>query len=512
MPDDPAPAAPAVSGRSLAKRLAEVLELDPAAVAVETGAQRHTWGAVATAARQVADLLAAAGAPAGTPVGWFAHNRPSSVASFVALVLHGWMVVPLRPRQGAAAVEAEIVEQKLCAIVGHADDWRAEGVIPAAAATGSLGIALDDADGITVATVPGLEHIGPGLHRAAQPGLVLERLTSGTTGPPKRIPVGEEVLVPALRAGEQSASADGDGPLRLKRSPAILLKPFSHAGGLFGLLLALYQARPMVLIDRFEPAEWAEAVARCKPRSASLVPAMVRMILDAGVPAEKLASLKAVRSGTAPLDPAMQQDFESRYGVPILVDYGAAEFIGGIAGWTLDDHRRFGAAKRGSVGRLRGDVELSLRDPDTGAEAAAGSVGVVHVRGPRFGAAWHRTNDLALLDADGFLFLKGRADDAINRGGFKVLPDEVAAVLRRYPGVRDAAVVGRPDPRLGEVPVAALELAPGAAAPDEAALRSFLRAQLAPYMVPAEFRVVAELPRTASMKVSRPALKALLGA
>ena len=79
---------------------------------------------------------------------------------------------------------------------------------------------------------------------------MLERLTSGTTGPPKRIPVSEDVLIPSLKAGEQSSSDDGE-ELRLKRSPAILLKPFSHAGGLFGLLLALYQARPMVLLEKF---------------------------------------------------------------------------------------------------------------------------------------------------------------------------------------------------------------------------------------------------------------------
>jgi long-chain acyl-CoA synthetase len=503
VPDDPA------IERTLSARLAQVLALDPQAVAIEAGEKRFSWDAIGTAARQVADLLAAAGIPKGAPVGWFAHNRPSSVASFVALVLHGWMVVPLRPRLSASAIEDEIAAQRLCAIVGHAEDWQSEDVRGAAVATGSLGIALNDVGRITVATVPELHQVGTGPHRAAEPGVVLERLTSGTTGPPKRIPVGEDVLIPALRAGEQSSSADHDSPLRLKNSPAILLKPFSHAGGLFGLLLALYQARPMVLIDRFEPAEWAEAVARCKPRSASLVPAMIRMILDAGIGKEKLVSLKAVRSGTAPLDPTMQQEFESRYGIPILVDYGAAEFIGGIAGWTLDDHRRFGTAKRGSVGRLRADVELSLRDPSTGTEAMVGAVGVVHIRGPRFGTAWHRTNDLAMLDEDGFLFLKGRADDAINRGGFKVLPDEVAAVLRGFPGVRDAAVVGKPDARLGEVPVAALEFVPSASIPDEATLRNFVRAQLAPYMVPTEFRIVAELPRTASMKVSRPALKAL---
>src|SRR5690606_7627126 len=203
-------------------------------------------------------------------------------------------------------------------------------------------------------------------------------------------------------------------------------------------------------------------------------------------------------------------EFEARYGIPILVDYGAAEFIGGIAGWTLADHRRFSATKRRSVGRPRPDVQLKITSED-GEELPRGQCGVLHVKCDRFGPDWIRTNDLAVLDEDGFLFLHGRADDAINRGGFKILPEEVAAVLRRYPGVRDVAVVGRSDARLGEVPVAAIELVEGATPPEPAQLDAFLRKHLAAYMVPKEFHVVAALPRTASMKVSRPELRAMLG-
>jgi acyl-CoA synthetase (AMP-forming)/AMP-acid ligase II len=126
------------------------------------------------------------------------------------------------------------------------------------------------------------------------------------------------------------------------------------------------------------------------------------------------------------------------------------------------------------------------------------------------GEGWVRTTDLARLDAEGFLFLEGRADDAILRGGFKIAPGEVARALERHPAVREAAVVGLPDPRLGEVPAAAVELEPGAEAPGEEELLAFARERLAGYQVPVRIRVVQALPRTPSLKVSRPAVRELL--
>jgi len=197
--------------------------------------------------------------------------------------------------------------------------------------------------------------------------------------------------------------------------------------------------------------------------------------------------------------------------VPILVDYGAAEFIGGVAGWTLADHRTHAQTKRRSVGRPRPDVSLRIVSPESGEALSAGQVGILHIKCDRFGPDWHHTNDLALIDEEGFLFLHGRVDDAINRGGFKILPDEVASVLRRYPGVRDAAVVGAPDARLGQVPVAAVEMSPGTPPPTAQELEAFARTHLTAYMVPKVFHFVEALPRTASMKVSRPELKMMLG-
>jgi len=89
-----------------------------------------------------------------------------------------------------------------------------------------------------------------------------------------------------------------------------------------------------------------------------------------------------------------------------------------------------------------------------------GESGVLHIKCDRFGPDWHRTNDLASVDEDGFLFLHGGPMTRSTRGGFKILPEEVAAVLRRYPGVRDAAVIGKADLRLGQVPIAAIEMLP----------------------------------------------------
>jgi long-chain acyl-CoA synthetase len=501
-----------MSTKHLGERIRSVLLLKPDAVAVEAGHTVATWEDLGQAAWEIEALLLRNGVSRDVPVGWVARNRPAAVAAFVGLLIGGWMVVPLRPRQASATFAAELAAQRLCAVLADDDDWAEEGVVAAAAQAGTLGIVVSGSSPVRTSVHPELSMVGAGPHRQPMPGYILERLTSGTTGAPKRIPVQEDVLIPSLQSAEQRAQGAAESELSLKRSPAILLKPFSHAGGLFGLLLALYQARPMVLLEKFVPEEWARAVERYQIKSASLVPAMIQMILEANIEPQLLKSLKAVRAGTAPLDLQVQIDFEQRYGVPILVDYGAAEFIGGVAGWTLDDHRRYASLKRRSVGRARSDVQLKVAAPDgPGTALPAGQVGVLSVRCDRFGPDWIRTNDLASIDEDGFLFLHGRADDAINRGGFKILPEEVAAVLRRYPGVRDAAVIGKADRRLGQVPVAAIEMAPGAIAPTAEELIAFARQALTPYMIPTEFRIVEALPRTASMKVSRPELKALLG-
>jgi acyl-coenzyme A synthetase/AMP-(fatty) acid ligase len=133
------------------------------------------------------------------------------------------------------------------------------------------------------------------------------------------------------------------------------------------------------------------------------------MLLDANIPPEDLSSLRAFRVGTAPLDPALADEFHDRYGIPILQNYGATEFAGGVAGWTLDDFKNIYPAKRGSVGRLNPGVQGRTVDPKTFEPLAPGVRGVLELSSPTLteDGSWLRTTDLAAVDTDNFLFLQG---------------------------------------------------------------------------------------------------------
>jgi acyl-CoA synthetase (AMP-forming)/AMP-acid ligase II len=339
-------------------------------------------------------------------------------------------------------------------------------------------------------------------------------LTSGTTGPPKRVSLTyrslEESLLGAAHYESGGAKARGSS---LPTGVVIVTAPLVHVSGLWRTLQAMTAGRRISLLERFSVAGFRDAVRRHRPKVASLVPTALRMVIDADLPREDLASLRAVTSGTAPLAPETALAFEQRYGIPVLPLYGATEFAGGVAGWTLEDHERWAAEKRGSVGRAHPGCALRIVDAADGRELEAGRVGLLEVRSAQLGrhSGWVRTTDLAELDADGFLWIRGRADDAILRGGFKIAPADVAAVLERHPAVREASVVGIPDERLGMLPVAAVELKAGAATLDEAELRAFARQHLASYQVPARILIVDALPRTPSLKVSQPGVAALFG-
>ncbi len=340
------------------------------------------------------------------------------------------------------------------------------------------------------------------------PGVAVRMLTSGTTGPPKRVDLGYSMFERVMQ-GAKHYESNQSTELRLREGVVIVNAPLVHLGGLFRVLQAVLDGRRIALLERFTVDGWVDAVRRHRPKTVSLVPTALRMVLDADLDPSELESVRSVMSGTAPLDPDVADAFTAKYGVPVLTSYAATEFGGGVAGWNVADHRQFGAAKRGSVGRAHDGCELRVVDQASGATLEPDEVGLLEVRAAQLdGTAWIRTTDLARLDHDGFLWIVGRADQTILRGGFKVQPDVVRAALERHAAVRGAAVVGIDDERLGQVPVAAVELREGYTT-SPAELLEHARVHLAGYELPVEIIIVDTLPRTPSAKVELPAVRAL---
>ncbi|KKD06298.1 class I adenylate-forming enzyme family protein [Streptomyces sp. WM6386] len=462
--------------------------------AIEHDGEWWTWGQVQRTARQVVERLDAAGLRAEARVGVVLENRPEHVAVVAAVIASGRCLVMLSPLQPAARLAADIASCELSVVVSGAEPLAREGVLAAVTAHGAaleLGPdgTLRPAGGTAPAAAP------------VNPGVVVEMLTSGTTGPPKRVHLRVGQLDQALVSGGQIPKHDR----LLSRSAALVAAPLVHIGGLWRALACLATGRRMLLMPRFAVEPWVSAVERHRLRAASLVPAAIRAVLDAGVPKERLASLQVITSGTAPCPAELADGFFRTYGIPVLMTYGATEFAGAVVGWTLPLHKRWWQRKAGSAGRAFDGVELKVTGED-GAELPLGRTGRLEVRteqSTRGGRAWTRTSDLARIDADRFVWIEGRADDAIIRGGFKVQPETVRRVLESHPAVREAAVAGLPDATLGEVPVAAVETEPGRPAPDTAELVALCRGRLTPYEVPAHILVLDALPRTPSSKVSR---------
>jgi len=498
----------------LAARLRAVLALDTAAPAIEFDDHWSTWGDLADLMAAVDAALLEAGLGEGAAVGVLLRNRPSLLGAMMSVIVSRRCVLTLNAIQGPAKLTEELAALRAPALIAHRDDWAVSGVLEAAREVGCLGLEVVDRP-LAVRALPGLEKLGPGPHHEPLAGVAVQMLTSGTTGPPKRVPLRLAALDRSLAsAARYESKGAGSGAPRLSSGVVLLPNPLVHVGGIFRASGALYSGRRISMMERFDVAQWHALVLRHQPKAASLVPAAVKMVLDAELPREDLSSLRIVSAGTAALDPETAERFEQQYGVPVLTTYGATEFAGGVAGWTLRDHQRYGSEKRGSVGRANAGVELRVVDPESGAVRGAGEDGLLEVRTRQHSAEpdWVRTTDLARLDEDGFLWVLGRADGAINRGGFKLLPGDIEQALLQHPAVKEAAVVGLPDERLGEVPVAAIVLCADGPATGVDDLERFAKEQLTGYQRPAQYRIVASLPRTPSLKVSQPAVRELFQA
>lgn len=451
-----------------------------------SGAEVAAYGAAVTA------QLDAAGLVSDAPVALVVRNRYPHAAAVIGALAAGRPAVMIYSFQSPEAIAADIERVDAAAVLAEPQDWT-DPVRAAAHRSGAAGVAL----GAEVTAVAGA---GTTRQRPRVDG-ALTILTSGTTGPPKRFVVRAEVL-------EHTVFSVTGGQAAPDEPPELVYWPLGGIGGVCQLVTGVYVGKRMVLMERFSVPGWVDVVKTHRLQRVGVQPAVVRMLLEADLPAADLSSLQYVMSASGPLDVPTRDAFEQRYGIPVLTAYGATEFAGSVCAWTPDLYREFGARKRASSGRALPGVQVRIIDGDTGAAVPAGGRGILTAKVPLLGPDWVRTTDIASIDEDGFITLHGRADGAINRGGFKIIPETIRGVLISHPEVRDAGVVGVPDARLGQVPFAAVETVEGATV-SEADLLAAVRAVLPAHHVPVSVVFVDELPRTPSLKVSVPGVTGL---
>jgi long-chain acyl-CoA synthetase len=449
----------------------------------------------------ISSVLREAGVTDDAPVGLVVRNRLPHAAAIMGFIAAGRAVSMIYSFQSAKSIGRDIETLRLSAVVADEQDWTEE-VVAAAKRAGSAGVAISMRSP-AVAAVQGLERRDDHRrHAEAEPGVALHILTSGTTGPPKRQSIKTKVLERTVFSVTSGEPAPPGAP------PEFSYWQFGGIG-VCQLIAGAYNGRRIVILERFSVDDWVNAVKTHGIKRSGVQPAVIRMLLDADVPKEDLASLDFLISASGPLDPETRDEFEAHYGIPVKLAYGATEFAGSLCAWTPEMDAEFGKSKRNSVGRALPDTGLRIVDADTGVELPAGEQGLLEAKISAISDDWIRTTDIASIDEDGFVTLHGRADGAINRGGFKVLPEAVRKVLISHPAIRDACVVGVPDARLGQVPFAAVEAVPGEPPPSDHELRDLVRRSLPVYNVPVAFAVVDELPRNPALKVSLPAVAAL---
>jgi long-chain acyl-CoA synthetase len=339
--------------------------------------------------------------------------------------------------------------------------------------------------------------------------------TSGTTSQPKAVELSHNNLTSYVTGTVEFESAGAE-------DAALICVPPYHIAGVGAALSNLYAGRKMVYLPNFDPDEWVRLVNAERVTTATVVPTMLdRIVTVLETNRQELPSLRNLAYGGSKVGlPLVRRALELLPGVGFVNAYGLTETSSTIAVLTPDDHRTAhstedaAAAKRlGSVGQPVPGIELQIRDED-GNVLGPGETGELFVRGEQVSGrytgigsvldenGWFPTKDIAMLDEEGYLFIGGRSDDTIIRGGENIAPAELEEVLIEHSHVRDVAVVGVEDPQWGQAIVAVVVPAVGID-PDPEELREHVRKSLRGSRTPDRVVFRDELPTTPTGKVLR---------
>ncbi len=325
--------------------------------------------------------------------------------------------------------------------------------------------------------------------------LVSVVLTSGSTGLPRPVGITHRNLIASADRVIQRLALKTDDRWLTSLSPA-------HVGGMTLIHRASVVACTLVTRPRFEASEVASLVDKGEITHASLVPVMLRRLLDERGNRKVPGSLRCLLVGGAPVPPAIL-DRALVMGYPISLTYGLTETTSQVATATPTEVR----GKPGTVGQPLSGLELRIEQAD------AGGSGEILVRGPTVATpyldndGWLHTGDIGHMDDEGDLWVTGRKSDRIVTGGVTLEPAEVEAVIVHHPKVREVAIVGRMDAEWGERLVAVVVPEDVSRPPTLPDLLEFARSRLGPAKRPRELKIVPSLPRTANGKLDRHRLR-----
>ncbi len=344
-------------------------------------------------------------------------------------------------------------------------------------------------------------------------GVVL--FTSGTTSKPKAVELSHANLTSYIMGTVEFASAESD-------DAALICVPPYHIAGVSAALSNLYAGRRMVYLTHFDAQRWVDLVAEEGVTSATVVPTMLdRIVTVLETTDTALPTLRTLAYGGSKVPlPLVRKALSLLPDVGFVNAYGLTETSSTIAVLAPDDHRAALAAtddaamrRLGSVGRPVPGIEVEIRGED-GTVLGPGEPGELYVRGEQVSGkytdigsvlddnGWFPTKDVAYLDGAGYLFIGGRSDDTIIRGGENIAPAEIEDVLVEHPHVRDCAVVGADDPQWGQI-IVAVVVAHHGTDPDPEDLRAHVRAQLRGSRTPDRVVFRDELPTNATGKILR---------
>jgi long-chain acyl-CoA synthetase len=458
-----------------------------------------SYRALDTASARVAGLLAQRGVEPGDRVGLMLPNVPEFAVVYFGVLRAGAVVVPINPllkEREVAFYLSDSGARMVFAWHGFAEAAEAGARGPGAECVfvtpGEFARLLADADQLDSLA-----------DRAADDTAVI-LYTSGTTGTPK----GAELTHSNLSSNVAAVTAlhsFGENDVVLGALPL-----FHSFGQTCSMNAAVAAGATLSLIPRFDAERALAIITRDRVTVFQGVPTMYSALLHHPRRDEfDTSTLRECVSGGASLPAEVLRGFEQEFGCKLLEGYGLSE-TSPVASSNRPDRQR----RPGSVGVPIEGVQMRIVNED-GEEVPIGSRGEIVIRGPNvmkgywgrpdataevIRDGWFHSGDIGVMDEDGYFFIVDRLKDMIIRGGYNVYPREIEEVLYEHPAVREVAVVGVPHPELGEEVAAAVALKDGAAA-DEAELREFVKARVAPYKYPRRISFFTDLPKGPSGKI-----------